>query len=204
MQVGCHLHSVFKGWAPEGAFQWQVPVETEKRLPAIQRPRGSLVPDQGADNVSLANHWSRKLHLNIDWPFDVHCHGLHNDILLGIQAGGKNDHLQLSLIRMNVSCSPWGEATRWKQANEQLQETFDFSSHRSDLAFQELLPAMLRDPHGAPFASCEDPAREYWEYLKNGNHPFINKGDKTVKNRFVKVIRALREEAKHPTLRKYG
>ena len=146
MQVGCHLHSVFKGWAPEAAFQWQVPVETEKRIPAIQRPCGSLVPDQGADNVSLANRWSRRLHLNIDWPFDVHCHGLHNDILLGIQAGGKHDHLQLSLIRMNVSCSPWGEATRWKQANEQLQETFDFSSHRSDLAFQETLFALCL-PH---------------------------------------------------------
>ena len=204
MQVGCHMHSVFSGWLPAGAFHFQIPAEKDKRLPAILWPRCTLVPDQGADNVALSSHWNRKLGLNVDFPFDVHCHGLHNDITNGIAAGGLGDHLQLSLVRLNCSSSPWGEATRWKQANEQLTETFTFEDDRQDVAWQELLPCMLKDPHGADFVSSADPSYDYREYVKAGNHPFINKGEKVVKNRFVKVIRALREESQHPTLRKYG
>jgi hypothetical protein len=200
-QTGVYTHYQMSQFLDGGLFYFQVPLDVEKRKPAITWPRASLSPDMDSSNVSSASHWLYKLNLNIDFAWDF-SHGVRNDIFNAIKDVKKWDHIVMALVRLNVPNSPWHEDTRWKQAMLARDEIFKTQKHNTCELFQFFLPELLADGSTSKYSKCEDPAEACWNGLREEN-VLDNKGGKTVSNRFCGVIRKMRLDLQSKAQRKW-
>ena len=62
--------------------------------------------------------------------------------------------------------------------------------------YQHYIEEMLSEEDGFMCRMCNDPAQRLWDKLKVEN-AFTLRGGQTVKNRFLAVVRKLREDIKH-------
>jgi hypothetical protein len=194
------LHGMVRSFLTKGLMHFHDPL---KELPARKRPRLSLAPDMGSDNVCLASFLSyhEPAKLNIDWTWDF-MHGCHDDLLNGLKEAGEYERVVLSLLRLNIPVSPWNEGTRFKQNLQALDEILATSGPETCESFQAFSMEMLREPAGAQFIDEPNPEEALWKYLAE-NHPCMNRGTKVILGRYGEVLHKLGEDVKHFAQRKF-
>ncbi|CAK0898316.1 unnamed protein product [Prorocentrum cordatum] len=178
----------------------KVALKAQDRDNVAKWPRLSISPDQGSDGVAGIPHW---LHtgINVDPSCDF-SHGVHNDIYGGIEAAGPGCHISMSLRGINVPVSPWDENLRRGQVTGALKEAFATTTASTNVSFQDFVDDMLAEPAGREFADAPEPAGALWN-LKESDASTA-RGGKTLKNRFLAVIRKIREELNCSAQRKFG
>jgi hypothetical protein len=166
-----------------------------KRLlePAITWPRLRVTGDQGPDQVCGSGFMARVLKMNVEVWWDL-SHAAHNDVHNGIAYCGLYGHLVLSLIRLNIVNGPWAEDMWYKAIINVLDQILnrEGSTWRDQELFKEFLAEMLEEEGGSDLKQYPDGPDRLWERLKS-DHPFRRKGAKVVLNRFMEVVRKLRE-----------
>ena len=92
---------------------------------------------------------------------------------------------------------------RWNQVKGCMDELFANENHAGCVLWQDELHHLLSDPVAAEFQHRQNPSASYWNFVKQGNHPFVEKGKKTLMSEFLGVIRSLRRELQHFHLRSF-
>ena len=158
-QYLCCLHNQLVQVVPAGLKHFCLAESLEDRGDPLHWPRLSCGPDQGSDGTCAFQFAQRVLHLNCDLTWDV-SHGVHNDILNGIEHAGLYSHLLLSLLRLNCPLGPWSEDTRWKECQASLNELLSTESHSRCELFQALLQGKLDRLSADERAQMKDPSKE--------------------------------------------
>lgn len=163
----------------------------------------SISPDQGSDGICAYNFLVRELGYNADLTPDP-SHSINNDMWLAFQEAGIKPQMLLWMIAFNIPQGPWHSDARWHEVRSALQELFSESDARSSPLFMAMAPSILQDPAYADIVEeSGDPYDLLWQRL-GAEHPFLTKGVKQVKSRFMSFLRKAKSELQVIHSRAFG
>ena len=140
--------------------------------------------------------------INMDYTPDT-SHGGHRCLLDSLNKSGLFPYVATMMVVRAVPHGPWGEDQRFRQSQDALADHLENTDPSQCPLFQMLAVPMLRDKGWEDMAGSDDVEETLWGLLTEAS-PFKAKGCKGSMNRFMSVVRELRQLDKdwHTTL--YG
>ena len=140
--------------------------------------------------------------LNLDYTPDT-LHGGHRCSLDVLRKSGLYPFVATMMVVRAVPHGPWGEDQRFRQSQEALADHLEHTDPSQCPLFQMLAPKMLRDKGWEHMAGSEDIEQTLFDELPESS-PFRKKGCKGNLNRFMSVVRELRQLDKNWHTTQYG
>lgn len=164
-------------------------------------PKLSIAADQGSDILSGIFALQRHYKINLDYTPDV-SHGVQNDLWAAGRECGLAQFMYMVLLLVNVPMGPWCEDMRYKQVVQALDDLLSTEEAQQCPLFMSLVADMQMEAPVEPDHTTTV-EMQIWNELKTSG-PWMKKGTKTSKSRFLSLLRAGKNEVSMWSRRLFG